>query len=464
MEIDREGGTPVSRPRTTSVTNWVSIAMVLAFQTVSCVSAPEDGVRGLEPYLEGPADYPEAREEIPDDEVESRTDELLDEPLEMDSAVEVAVLNHPRLRADVRQIDVVEGRLRQEARIGNPEVELEAYVVGRQRGDELWEPGVMFDVAGLLDRAGQVTAATSGIEAARVEAAGRIIEFVTRVRLAWIDHVAARQRLERTRRVAEAAEAIAEGARLYYEAGNIAADELRRFEAHSAETTVALHSAEQRVVETGNELHDVLGVDVDRRDWTVPEQLPELPDELPDVDEDAESILERNVDARRLAHRQEELDARGGLERRRGWLPRLDVGAVAEIEADGVELGPALRIDVPIFDRRGRLRDALRAESVQADFEYRQALRAARIAMRDIDERLRRTYDAARQYQTDILPLRRQLVDETLRQYNAMAVSALQLLETRREHLEAERGAVDAHHQFWRAHIDYEHLVAGGIP
>lgn len=451
------------RPLPTAIaTTLLAVGLACA---PSCVAPPQDGHRGLEPHLEGPADREEAWEERPDDQqVQRRTDELLAEPLDKHRAVEVALLNHPGLQADIHRIDVAEGRLRQQARIPDPQLELETYFASPDAGPQQLEPAVMFDVAWLFDRAATVAATGAGIETARIEAAHRIVEFITGVRRAWVDHVADLQRLARVREVAETAEAIAESAREFYEAGNIAADELQRLEADAARAELEVLRAEEDRLRSRRHLHDKLGIEARRTDWSVPDELPELPDQPPDVADDLEGADRRALQARRHEQKADEFDARRSLERRRGWLPTLGVGAVAEIEDDTTVAGPAVRLGLPLFDRRTRMRDALEAQAIQADLEGRQALRQTRLAAAELAERLERTHETADHYRTTLIPLRQQLIDRILRQYNAMAVSALEVLETRREHLEARRDYVEAKRQFWQTRIDVDHLLAGGRP
>ena len=429
---------------------------------VGCVTAPDDGVRGLQTHIEDAGDYePAWGEERDDTEVQRRTEQLLAEPLGMEQAVEVGVLNHPGVQADLRRIDVEEGRLRQQARIGDPEFEMEAYVSPPGVGVERWEPGVLFDVTGLFDRAAQVAAADAGVEAAQAEAAGQIVEFITDVRHRWVDHAAATEQLERAEALAEAAQALAEAARLHHEAGNLADDELRSIEADTTAAKLEVITARERATRTGYALHEVLGIDPDRQDWSVEAGLPELPQQPHRAGEQADEIRQRHLEANRLAQRGEQLDAQQRIERRRGWLPQLGVGAVAEIEPGAVEVGPALRMNLPLFDRRVRQRQALDAEIAQTEYQRREAVRAVELAIRDVDERLERTHRVAEKYQTELLPLRGQLVDETLRQYNAMTVSALELLEVKHKQLRAEYDEVDSRRAYWRAYVDYQGLVAG---
>jgi outer membrane protein TolC len=63
-----------------------------------------------------------------------------------------------------------------------------------------------------------------------------------------------------------------------------------------------------------------------------------------------------------------------------------------------------------------------------------------------------------------LLPQRQRLVEETLRQYNAMNASSFELLSTRRDLVEAGRQYIDATRRFWRASARARALARGAMP
>ncbi|MBC7772941.1 MAG: TolC family protein, partial [Pyrinomonadaceae bacterium] len=71
------------------------------------------------------------------------------------------------------------------------------------------------------------------------------------------------------------------------------------------------------------------------------------------------------------------------------------------------------------------------------------------------------SHDRARYYEKVILPLRQRLVDETQLQYNAMQVSAFQLLQAKREQIEAGVEYVASIHGFWKSKAALDQILAG---
>jgi outer membrane protein TolC len=70
----------------------------------------------------------------------------------------------------------------------------------------------------------------------------------------------------------------------------------------------------------------------------------------------------------------------------------------------------------------------------------------------------------ARHLHTVVLPLRQQVLDETLRQYNAMNASTFELLTARRELVEGGRQYIDALRRYHNAAATVRALGRGGIP
>jgi outer membrane protein TolC len=62
------------------------------------------------------------------------------------------------------------------------------------------------------------------------------------------------------------------------------------------------------------------------------------------------------------------------------------------------------------------------------------------------------------------MPLRQRIVDETLKQYNAMNASTFELLSAQRDLVEGGRQYIDALRRFWRASADARALVRGAMP
>ncbi len=438
------------------------LAVVLL--TAACTSqAAVHHDRGLDPYLQGTAEIEEAQTVwLDDDERRAQVDDLLAEPLGMDQALQVALLNNAGLQADLAGIDIRQGILRQDATLANPELHSEFYVIGPDSWDLYRvEASVEFDLTDLLARASRLRAASDGIEASRAQAAGRILDFTDEVRRAWIDYVAARQSLEHQQQIQQASEAAAETARIYHESGNLADDELYQILAFSAEARQALFHAEDTAEDRRNALALLLSLPVDGN-WSAPAQLAQPPEDLPPIQQLEEQAVEHSPRLEQLELEGQRQQALVTSSRWQGLVPALRLGVIADWRAGELEMGPTVGMAIPLFDRQRYERDAIRARQVQLDFQRDHHVHRVRTSSARVTRRLRQSHRLATHYSEEILPLRERVVEEMLRQYNAMTIGIFELLDARRTHLEARSDYVDALRDFWIARAEYEHLLAGG--
>jgi outer membrane protein TolC len=87
-----------------------------------------------------------------------------------------------------------------------------------------------------------------------------------------------------------------------------------------------------------------------------------------------------------------------------------------------------------------------------------------RASARTLGARLAAARAAALFYRDTILPLRRQILDESLKAYNAMSIGAFQLFAAKRAEVEAERAAVDALREYWSVRAQVDALGRGRLP
>jgi hypothetical protein len=132
-------------------------------------------------------------------------------------------------------------------------------------------------------------------------------------------------------------------------------------------------------------------------------------------------------------------------------LPELGIG-ISAIDRDGsVELGPAIRIGLPLFDQRSGERARAHAEADRRDHELAAAGVELRARARAVRVAALAAHAEARHIHDVLLPLRQQIVDETLLHYNAMDADPFELILARQNvadsganYLEALRRYADA--------------------
>jgi hypothetical protein len=135
----------------------------------------------------------------------------------------------------------------------------------------------------------------------------------------------------------------------------------------------------------------------------------------------------------------------------RAFLPELGIGISLHDDADGSSIGPILQLGIPLFDWRGgermRANAAVRRtqhELTASAIELRAHARSARVTALA-------AFQEARHLVTIVLPLRQQILDETLKHYNAMDADPFALVMARRGLVDGSDQYLDALRRYWNA-------------
>ncbi|HEX5751020.1 MAG TPA: TolC family protein [Archangium sp.] len=392
---------------------------------------------------------------------------LLAQPLTAESAVQVAFLNNRALRGAMRDMGVARGELIQAGLLPNPEVEFDLRATMEPGAPLQQDYFIGFDLTHALLTPLRTAVAGAGMEAARYRAAAAVVQLAYDVRSAFYALQAARQRLEASTRALEAFAAGREAARALYEAGNVPELTLASQEAayESARATTA--ELELAVLEQRERLHRLLGLHGEQTRWTVASGLPEAPEAAAPPEQLERRAVEASLELGEMRARLDGLSRRTALERTAGWVPEVQVDVHAERDGDTWEVGGGASLSLPLFDRRQGTVASVEAQFDALSERYEAAATGIRSAAREARNRLQMAQARARQYGGVIVPARRRVMQQVQLQFNAMQVGIFQLLQARREQLDAELAHASALQDYWTARAAVDALLGGqrvGLP
>lgn len=421
-----------------------SLALVLAAGSLaSCAPSMSE--------LRGPADADLARRLGPDlaSSGAARPDvsALLATPLDRTAAIRIALAHNARLAAAFDALGVAGGELG--AALGLGPVEVDGVLrFGTHTEREL---DVVQNVLGLVLAPRRRAAAHAEIEAARAVAAATALRLVARVELAFTDLLAAQQALELRRAAFDAADAGALVRERMHAAGNTSDLAQARDRDAREQARLELGRAEAMVETRRAALDALLGLSGAETRWTATGQLAALPASPPALDQLETTAVTASLELAAGRARTTGAANRAGEQRLRAFLPELGVGLSVHDDGHAVGYGPLVRIGIPLFDWRSG--DRLRAnalthraehELIATAVELRAAARAARVTALA-------TYQEARHLQTVVMPLRQQILDETIKHYNAMDADPFALVAARQGVVDAGHQHLDALRRYWRA-------------
>ncbi|WP_349742551.1 TolC family protein [Roseateles cavernae] len=391
----------------------------------------------------------------------TRVAELLALPLTADSAVQIALLNHRGLRAELHQLGVADADLVQLSRPLNPGLSLGRL---RQGSETEIERGLHLNLGSWLSLDQSRRVGALRLRQTQQDLALQVLAIAAQARKAYYQALAAEQLRQYSRQVMEAAEAGAELARRMAAAGNV--NKLRQAREHGfyAEAALSVARAEAQARSQRETLIRALGLWGEQTKFRLPERLPELPGaarELPEVERQA---IAQRLDVQ-AAKRAAELRASElGLSQRTRFINVLELGIVRNSSnEESTQRGFELSLELPLFDW-GQARVA-RAESLYMQALERTAHTAiqARSEAREAYGRYRSAFDIARHYATEIVPTRQRIADENLLRYNGMLIGVFELLADARAQIVAVSAAIEAQRDFFLAEAELDQALIGPV-
>jgi outer membrane protein TolC len=396
---------------------------------------------------------------VPPGKNEAAIAALVANPLTPNSAVALALLNNRGLQASFADLGIAEADLVQAGRLRNPGV-----AFGRMRGGDDIEidRSIMFDLIGIFTLPARTKIEGRRFEQAKLSAASQAVQLATDTRKAYFFAVAAQQSAKYAEQVAIAAQASAELAQRMAKVGNWSKLEQAREEVFHADALTQLARTRHNVTVTREQLIRMLGLWGTETDFKLPDRLPDLP-KAPNEMMNAEAqAMEQRLDVQ-MAKRDTEATASAlGLTRATGLINVFDAGYINRSETGKPRSnGYEVSLELPIFDWGGARIARAQASYMQAVYHTADVAIRARSEVRETYSAYRTSYDVAKHYRDDVVPLRKRISDEVMLRYNGMLASVFELLTDSKEQIASVNTAIEAQKDFWIAETELQTAING---
>lgn len=192
--------------------------------------------------------------------------------------------------------------------------------------------------------------------------------------------------------------------------------------------------------------------------------LPRRPSALPLIEVDA---VTHRIDLQIARIELEALAKALNLTEASRFVTLLDIAGIAKTtnDPDGSrfrERGFDIQFQIPIFDG-GEVRVRQATETYNQAFNrLTEKAINVRSEARDAYRTYRSSYEIARQYEREVLPLRKIITEEMQLRFSSMQVDVFALLTEARQRIASMRAGIDAKRSFWLAQSDLQTAVNGG--
>ena len=400
-----------------------------------------------------------ARSDADRDAIYKRVTRLLAHPLPADDAVQIALLNNRGLQASFAELGLSEADRMQAGRLSN---------LGFSFGRLTQGSGLEFDRSIQFNLARQLMLPTiNQIESRRFEqtrgaVALSVLSLASETRKAYSLAVAADETGRYLLQVQTAAEAGAELARRQAQAGNWNKLQQAREQSFYADAALNLARSEQARNAARERLTRMMGLWGAQTQFHLHERLPDLPkapNDLPDIEQAA---MAQRLDVQAAKLSTEQVAKNLGLRRATRFINVLEVGAVRNsYNHAATQRGCTSSVELPLFDW-GAARVA-KAEAVYMQAVNRAAETTinASIEVRGACKNYRTSYDIARHFRDEIVPLKKRISAENQLRCNGNLIGVFELLADVRSQITSENGYIDALRDFWLAQADLNMALIG---
>ncbi len=446
--------------------NRLSIAALALFALSGCATLSADG--GFGPVEQTAKDrlgkeVKWARSDADLDAIDKRVAQLLTQPLSVEDAVQIALLNNKGLQASFSELGISEADRVQAGRLPNP-----GFSFGRltQGASVEIDRSIQFNLARLLMLPMVYQVEARRFEQTRGAVVLSVLSLASETRKAYYLAVAADETGRYMLQVQTAAEAGAELARRQAQAGNWNKLQQAHEQSFYADAALNLARAEQARGATRERLTRLMGLWGQQTLFRLPERLPDLPNfpnnapnDLPDIEQTA---MAQRMDVQAAKLGTEQLAKNLGLTRVTRFVNVFEIGANRYSHSDApAERGFEISVELPLFDW-GTARVA------KAEALYMQAVNwtaetavNARSEVRGAYANYRTSYDIARHFRDEIVPLKKRISEENQLRYNGMLIGVFELLADARSQITSVNGYIEALRDFWLAQADLDMALVG---
>jgi outer membrane protein TolC len=396
--------------------------------------------------------------------LKARVEELLTKPLGVEDAVQIALFNNRGLQAAFFELGISEADLVQAGRLPNPHFSmLRASRSENGIREYKIEQALTFNIFALITMPLAVEVEERNFEQTQRLAAMEVASLAMETRKAYFNAIAAEEAVRYMRKVKQAADAGAELARQMAIVGNVSKLRQAREQGFYADSILNLARAEQANIAARERLARLLGLATVTA-FHLPERLPELPKSADELHAMEQTALDSRLDLQAIRLETEALANNLGLTRTTRFINVLEVGPARVMEGpkgSGYKKGYEISFELPIFDWGGA--KVAKAESIYMQAVERAAEAAvnARSEVREAYNYYRTTYDIARHYRDEIVPLNKRIADENLFRYNGMLIGVFELLADARAQIASVNSYIESLRDFWIAQSDLQMALIG---
>jgi outer membrane protein TolC len=403
--------------------------------------------------------------------VDKRVNGLLKRVLTADQAVQIALLNNRGLQASYNQLGISEARFVASTLPPSPVIGISS--ISGDFNLEL-ERRLIANILSLATLSARKEIAEVKFKQAQLKAALDTLILAAKTRHAYYNLVASNQLVGYLVQAQSAASVTSVLFKKLGETGAVNKIEQGREHVFAAEVLGQLAKARLRQAQEREKLTRLMGLWGEKTVFKVPSSLPPLPKKPQAVATIEMQAVKRRVDLQMARLELEIVAKQFDVTHATRFIDLFNLTGYSLIERstkinNGIvererlsRLGIEAELQIPIFDfGETRLKEAQETYSQAVNMLADKAVNV-RSEAREAYRTYRGSYDIARHYQVEVLPLWKIIFEESQLQFNGMLFDVTKLLADARLRIQANAAAIDARRDYWLANADLKSAIIGG--
>lgn len=393
-------------------------------------------------------------------ETREKVDQILTSPLSLDNAVRIGLINSPRLQQAYSDVGIAQSELVQAGLWSNPVL---GYSLGKGNGITQTTFSLEFAFLDLLWIPIRKELAGMALEETQYRIGNEVLLFVRDLKQLYVDAVSKQQQSTQFDTILKSSEASVQLAARQYGAGNLSKrDYLRIHEMYLQNHMESIRLAEASA-SAREALTRMLGLFGTQTRYTLPPFKESLTEYLPLPETVEKTAIERRLDvsAARKRLQYDATEAGYTIDMRLLTEGTLEFDREKNSGEAGALKTLGAKIALPVFDYgQGRVSGA-QTKMLQSLHRLYESAINARSEVREAYAKTKYRLDIAKEQQDYMVPVRRQILEETQKQYNGMLEGIDELLADQRVFAQQEIDLIDQIAEYKKAYYELEYAMGG---
>lgn len=388
---------------------------------------------------------------------------LLGEPLTVDSAVKIALLNNQSLHTVLESWGIAKADFNKTRFPENPVFGASIRFPKEDEPYNNTEFTVEQDFLSLLLFPLKSSFAGAQLHRAELQITKEVLDLAFEVKFAFYEVQGGMTMIAMRQRVLEQAEASQELAKRQFKAGNIS--DLANANEQSLYNDLKLETlkVEADLKQKKENLNRLLGLGGEEPSWQIKDDLPEIQASDPSLEELLSMGMSKRIDLL-IARKNVEVSNYSLPLNRLGVLGHPQVGISTEKDVDGTRVtGPNVKIEVPIYDLGQTELSKAGSQLKEAELKLKTLENDVRSEIKQKRDRLFSMRGLVEEYRGAVIPVREKITAEIQKHYNYMLLGNYDLIRAKQNEILANTEYIDSLKQYWIARSDLEKAISSKL-